>query len=111
MFSDEQLDELYDSIEDHLERRSYTELDCIFQQGPASLHTDEILGYLIGTVIVASELPHREGFFREAEVVIRERGEYEKGLLYGLEGTVEQERRAREARKILNLAIYGAEKN
>jgi len=47
--------------------------------------TDLLLGILTATLPAKSKLPSRTPFFGKVEAIIKRRGEWEKGLLTGLE--------------------------
>jgi len=83
---DAALDVLYDRIEDLLKAKQFLALDELFQQAIAdSMSVDIILGLLTATLPARKRLPTRSRFFATAESSIKTRGEWEEGLLTGLE--------------------------
>lgn len=83
---DSALDALYDRIDDLLKTGEFMTLDEMLRQASAgSFSTDILLGVLTATLPARSKLPGRAKFFAEAEGSIRARGEWENGLLAGLE--------------------------
>ena len=105
MATDERINEIYREIYDYFERKDKEGCDeRIRSLDVESLDANELVSYLTVTLSASSELPHREEFFNKAKVSLIERGEYEEGLLNGLEGTLEQESRCRQAIKLINYA-------
>jgi hypothetical protein len=80
------LDLLYDRVDELMRTGQFEALDSLLQQvrlGDMSI--DVLLGLLTATLPARSRLPSRQAFFRETENALREWGEYEDGLLTGLE--------------------------
>ena len=84
---DEALDLVYDSVDDMMRKLRFTELAKILATvQTADLSTDLLLSLLTTTLPARSQLPSRKQFFHRVEASLKERGEYENGLLAGLEG-------------------------
>lgn len=80
------MDLLYDRIDELMRTGQFDLLDMILQRVPVrEFSVDVLLGLLTATLPARSRLPSREDFFSETEQVLRERAEYEEGLLTGLE--------------------------
>lgn len=83
---DAALDVLYDRIDDQLKRKQFGVTDTLLRQAKVDLLSpDVILGILTATLPARSKLPSRAKFFAEAEASLKARGEWENGLLAGLE--------------------------
>jgi hypothetical protein len=83
---DAALDILYDRVDDLLKARDFSTVDELLRQADvSSFSVDVLLGLLTATLPGRSKLPARSKFFRDVEVCIKERGEWEFGLLAGLE--------------------------
>jgi hypothetical protein len=83
---DTALDLVYDSIDELMRQRNFLALDSLLahtQVGDVS--ADLLLGLLTATLPARKSLPSRRRLFHEVERVLRVRGEYEQGLLTGLE--------------------------
>ncbi|MDZ4818677.1 MAG: hypothetical protein SGJ20_06865 [Planctomycetota bacterium] len=84
--TDSALDLLYDAIDEMMRNGQVADLDAILNECIASqFSTDILIGLLTATLPVRTRLPYRRLFFREVEKSIKQRGEYERGLLTGLE--------------------------
>lgn len=84
--TDAALDLIYDSIDDLMRNEQVQRLDSILASIPITdLSTEILLGILTATLPAKSRLPMRAGFFNAVEQTIRQRGEYEEGLLTGLQ--------------------------
>jgi hypothetical protein len=83
---DSALDALYDRVDDLLKTEEFETLDGMLRQAKVeSLSADVLLGLLTATLPARAKLPARANFFAEAEASIKARGEWENGLLAGLE--------------------------
>ena len=83
--TDAALDLLYDAIDECLTAGRFSELaSCLRGIQPASLSLDLLLGILTVTLPAKSRLPTREAFKDKVERVLRQRGEWEVGILTGL---------------------------
>lgn len=83
---DAALDLVYDQIDEKLSSGSLDQMDRLLANvDPESLSTDLLLGLLTATLPARSRLPARNRFYREVERVLRNRPEWEEGLLAGLE--------------------------
>jgi hypothetical protein len=83
---DAALDVLYDRIDDLLKRKQFGVAEVLLRQAEVdSLSPNVILGILTATLPARSKLPSRAKFFTEAEASLKARGEWENGLLDGLE--------------------------
>jgi hypothetical protein len=80
------MDLLYDKSDELMRTGQFEGLDMILQRLHAGeLPVDVLLGLLTATLPAKSRLPSRAEFFTATERILRERGEYEEGLLTGLE--------------------------
>lgn len=85
--TDAALDLLYDSVDAMMRGGKFCELDSLLKRLRADDYSlDMLLGILTATLPGRSKLPARGRFLKDAENALRERGEYEDGLLTGLEG-------------------------
>lgn len=85
--TDAALDLLYDSIDELMRNKGLPQLDSTLANLRVSdLSVDMLLGILTATLPARSHLPSRATLFNEIEKALRGRGEYEEGLLTGLEG-------------------------
>lgn len=83
---DAALDVLYDRVDDLLKASQFSAVDNLLRQADvASISVDVLLGLLTATLPARSKLPARAEFFADAEASIKARGEWEDGLLAGLE--------------------------
>jgi hypothetical protein len=83
---DAALDVLYDRVDDLLKAKQFTTVDSLLREASvASLSVEILLGLLTATLPARSRLPARSKFFGEAEASIKARGQWENGLLAGLE--------------------------
>lgn len=83
--TDAALDLLYEAIDERLRHGRFTDLDELLAKvSVETLSIDMILGLLTATLPATSQLPARNRLRVEAETVLRNRGEYEDGLLAGL---------------------------
>jgi hypothetical protein len=83
---DAALDVLYDRVDDLLKAHQFGAVDDLLREANVgSLSVDVLLGLLTATLPARSKLSARAKFFAEAQNVIRSRGEWENGLLAGLE--------------------------
>lgn len=83
---DSQLDELYDKFDTlFYEGRFETADALIYEIIPDQVSTDYLLGVLTVTLPAKSKLLSRHAFFDVVEHTIKGRGEWEEGLLDGLE--------------------------
>jgi hypothetical protein len=84
--TDAALDLIYDWVDEMLRNEKMVELDsALTKLSVADLSTDLLLGVLTATLPARNRLPSRSRLFAEIEKAIRNRGEYEEGLLTGLE--------------------------
>jgi hypothetical protein len=80
------LDLLYDSIDGFMRRGEFPALDSFIARAPvATLSSDILLGLLTATLPARSRLSSRKTLLSNVEATLRSRGEYEEGLLAGLE--------------------------
>ena len=85
--TDTGLDLLYDAVDDLLRRGDIDRLDVLLLDAVAAELTLNILvGLLTATLPARSRLRSRSGFFQSVDETLRLRGEWEVGLLVGLEG-------------------------
>lgn len=83
---DEQLDDIFDQCNSLFDQSKFEECDRILSKVPIEeTGTDLLLGYLTATLPARRSLPYRPEFYRKTEEIIRKRGEWEEGLLNGLE--------------------------
>jgi hypothetical protein len=83
---DPALDVLYDRVNDLLKARNFSALDMLLRQVDAdAFSVDILLGLLTASLPAKSKLPSRSKFYAKAEASIKQRGEWEEGLLTGLE--------------------------
>ena len=83
---DTALDVWYDRVDDLLKARQFEVVDGLLRQANvSSLSVDVLLGLLTATLPARSRLSARAKFFADAEASIKTRGEWESGLLAGLE--------------------------
>jgi hypothetical protein len=84
--TDAALDVVYESVDQLMRTGRFDELDEIVKHlQVVDFSRDLLLGILTATLPAKSRLPSRTELFRHAEKALRERGEYEEGLLIGLE--------------------------
>jgi hypothetical protein len=84
--TDSALDLLYDKVDELLKTGEFEKLNQILaDSSPEELSIDMILGLLTSSLPARSKLPARADFFEKSEAAIKSRGEYEDGLLSGLE--------------------------
>jgi hypothetical protein len=80
------LDLLYDAIDQMLREARFEELDAIIAGLPiAECSLNLLLGFLTATLPARTRLPVRPRFFAEVKTELQNRGEFEEGLLTGLE--------------------------
>lgn len=83
---DAALDVLYDRVDDLLKAKEFSTMDVFLRQANIdSLSVDILLGLLTASLPAKSKLPSRSRFYAEVESSIKRRGEWENGLLTGLE--------------------------
>ena len=86
MTIDTELDEIYDLIDDLFHVGEFERVNSILQDlDLKNTETDLLIGYLTATLPAKNKLPYRETFYRKVEKLLKERGDYEDGLLNGLE--------------------------
>jgi hypothetical protein len=84
--TDAALDIIYDNIDIMLRDRKYETVDFILKSvNPSEFSVDVLLGLLTATLPARTKLPSRSEFFGKVEGEIRNRKEWEEGLLTGLE--------------------------
>jgi len=84
--TDAALDLIYDSIDQMLRNGQFSDLDTLLVRLPTNtLSADMLLGVLTATLPARSRLSNRMEFFHNVEASLKERGEFEDGLLTGLE--------------------------
>jgi len=84
--TDAALDLIYDQIDTLLRSGDLPRIDAVLQRADVnSLSTDLLLGLLTATLPARTRLASRRGFFNRVEAVLRKRGDWEDGLLNGLE--------------------------
>lgn len=82
------LDRIYDWFDDHLRNQRYGAVNRALISAcrrAESYHADVLIAYLTVTLPARSKLPSRRYFFRGVEAELKRRGEWEPGLLDGLE--------------------------
>ena len=80
------LDLIYDRIDEMMQGGEFPKLDSILSSLPVSdLSADILFGFLTATLPAGSRLSSRAGLYGRIEQALRERGEWEEGLLIGLE--------------------------
>ena len=80
------MDLLYERIDQVMRDGDFDVLDSVLKTLDAEhLSLDVILGVLTATLPARRRLPTRKTFFQEAERTLRARGEYDDGILTGLE--------------------------
>jgi hypothetical protein len=85
--TDAALDLIYDQVDEWLHRPQFDRLDSILANLPvADLSIHLLLGILTATLPAIRRLDSRTRLFQEIERVLKDRGDYEEGLLVGLEG-------------------------
>lgn len=85
--TDAALDLLYDAVDEMLRRREFPEVDAILRDANvADLSINILIGLLTVTLPARSRLSSRAEFYTRVEDILRQRGEFEEGLLTGLEG-------------------------
>lgn len=85
--TDAALDLIYDQVDEWMHRAQFDRLDSILANLPvADLSMDILLGVLTATLPATRRLGSRAKLFYDVEQVLRNRGDYEEGLLAGLEG-------------------------
>lgn len=83
---DASLDLIYDAVDELMQKGAFDCLDSILSKMRIdNVSVDILLGLLTSTLPGRSRLPSRPEFFRTVEQVLKKRGEYEEGLLTGLE--------------------------
>ncbi len=83
---DAALDLIYDQVDEMLKAGKFDQVNQLLSTVEAnSLSLDLLLGLLTVTLPARCRLPARSRLFREAETVLKLRGEWEEGLLTGLE--------------------------
>jgi hypothetical protein len=83
---DSMLDAIYNNIDDMLLAGKFSTVDNLLISTDCDKHSvDMLLALLTITYAARQHLPHRQEFYTMVEKSIRDRGEWEDGLLYGLE--------------------------
>ena len=83
---DAALDLLYDGVDELMQRGEFGQLDAVLARlGPATLSTNLLLGVLTATLPARHSLPARRALLPGIEQALRSRGDYEEGLLTGLD--------------------------
>jgi hypothetical protein len=83
---DAALDVLYDRVDDLLKAKQFPAVDDLLRQANVgSISVDVLLGLLTATLPARSKLAARSRFFADVEASLKARGEWENGLLAGLE--------------------------
>jgi len=84
--TDAALDLIYDSIDEMMRGGQFSELDSLLERLPTNtLSADMLLGVLTATLPARSRLANRKEFFCDVEACLKDRREFEDGLLTGLE--------------------------
>lgn len=79
------LDLIYDSTDQLMRAGAFSELDTLLATTSPDTHSlDLLLGVLTATLPAKSRLPTRSIFLAKVEATLRQRGDYEDGLLAGL---------------------------
>jgi hypothetical protein len=85
--ADAALDLLYDAVDERMRIGEFEQLDAILSGvQPAHFAVDILLGILTATLPARGRLPSRKALCERIEQTLKDRGEYEPGLLAGLEG-------------------------
>jgi hypothetical protein len=80
------LDLIYDAADSLMRNGQFEQLDALIADAPiAFLSVDVLLAILTSTLPARSRLPSRANLFTTVEQILKRRGEYEEGLLAGLE--------------------------
>ena len=84
--TDAALDLIYDSVDELMKNGAYPRLDAVLKgmQVP-NLSVDVLLGVLTATLPAKNRLTSRPSLFLAVEKTLRDRDQYEEGLLTGLE--------------------------
>ena len=83
---DAALDVLYDRVDSLLRTKKFAVInEAMADANVDLLSTDVLIGLLTASLPAKSKLPARRSFFANAESSIKSRGEWEAGLLAGLE--------------------------
>lgn len=78
--------EIYERCDSLMKCGQFAKLDSeIATLDITSLDIDLLIGWLTATLPAKSKLPSRGEFFSQVRVEIKKRGQWEKGLLTGLE--------------------------
>jgi len=81
------LDLIYDAVDQLMRDNQFERLDSMLVQTRVDdLSVDILLGILTATLPAKTRLPSRVAFFLAVEQLLKRRGDYEQGLLTGLEG-------------------------
>lgn len=84
---DAALDMIYDSVDELMRNGEFARLDSILESILITeLSVDILLGVLTATLPARNRVPSRSKLFGEIDLLLKERGEFEEGLLTGLEG-------------------------
>jgi hypothetical protein len=84
--TDAALDLIYDRIDTLLIAHEFDEVDAILESADLKiLSIDVLLGLLTSTLPARTKLASRKAFFMAIEQEAKRRGEWEQGLLTGLE--------------------------
>ena len=76
---------IYDGVDELLRRGDFSQLDeHLAHLDVAALSTTLLIGVLTATLPAKGRLPARAPLFLTVEKTIRDRGEYEDGMLTGL---------------------------
>lgn len=86
-YIDSGIDVVYDAVDEMLRHGEFPRVDAILTETqPKEYSIDIMLALLTSTLPASSRLPSRRAFYRRFETWLRTTGEYEDGLLTGLEG-------------------------
>jgi len=80
------MDLIFDRIDELMRKEQFSSIDSILRKVCISDQTgDVLLGLLTASLPARGDLPFRAEFCREVKSVLTARGEFEDGLLIGLE--------------------------
>lgn len=83
--TDDMLDEVYDVVDNMILKSDFSALNSLIEELVVKeLSADKMLGFLTATLSVKSKLPARIKFFDDIKQELTIRGEYEEGILAGL---------------------------
>lgn len=83
---EEQMDRIYDVCADSIRNEEWNKLDLWLRTYPTNeRHIDLLMALLTATLPAKSKLPGRAVLYYEIERELKKRGEWQEGILKGLE--------------------------